>query len=231
MSKRKIEFNEGEFFHVYNRGTQKMEIFSDSSDYARFVHYLYSFNVLLPDPNLARKLNDEGQAFIISELNNPLVDIAAFCLMPNHFHMLLRQRRKSGITQFMQKLGTAYTMYFNSRNQRTGVLFQGKFKAVHVQEHRYLSHLVRYIHLNPVDLYESGWKKKGLNDKDVAGEFLEKYKWSSYQDFIGKKNFPSVIDRSFQKDFFEPRFDHRAHTLSWLPEADSLIGALAIDCI
>ncbi|MFZ5366430.1 MAG: transposase [Patescibacteria group bacterium] len=101
-----------------------------------------------------------------------IVDIICYCLMPNHFHFLLCQRRQGGITEFISKLSNSYTKYFNIRNRRIGPLFQGEFKAVHIESNEQLIHLSRYIHLNPLVGY--------LTDK------LETYKWSSYSEFINQ---------------------------------------------
>jgi putative transposase len=113
-----------------------------------------------------------------------LVEIIAFALMPNHYHLMLRQVQDDGIARFMQKLGTGYTMYFNKKYSRTGVLFQGKFKAVHVDRDHQVIQLAQYIHANPLKLNVRN---------EPAVDYLLKYRWSSFPDYTGKKNFPSVI--------------------------------------
>ncbi len=115
-----------------------------------------------------------------------LVDICAYCLMPNHFHLLLRERVEGGISRFMQKLTTAYTMYFNKRYERSGTLLQGRFKATHASRDEYLSYLVAYIHLNPVKLIEPLWKESGIADRDYAEDYLASYTFSSYPDYLGQ---------------------------------------------
>jgi putative transposase len=104
------------------------------------------------------------------------------------------QVKDGGITKFMRKLGTGYTMYFNEKNKRTGVLFQGKFKAILIDNDEYLAHLSRYIHINPLEISNSN---------------LNNYRWSSYLDYIGIKNFPSVINKKIIGGLFPKGTDYR----------------------
>jgi putative transposase len=149
-----------------------------------------------------------------------LVEILAFCLMPNHYHLLLRQKRENGIVNFMQKLGTGYTMYFNQKYNRVGGLLQGRFKAVIVNKEEYFIHLPYYIHLNPLDLIMSKWQEGRIKNFNKAIKFLENYRWSSYLDYIGKKNFPSVTQRGFLLEFFGGEKEYRKATKKWLKEID-----------
>ena len=129
---KKPPFINNEVYHVYNRGVEKRLIFSDDKDRFRFIHNLYEMNNSLPVLNskywLAKK--DHNMEVRLPYIRDGLVEILAFCLMPNHYHLLLRQAQDKGIVKFMQKLGTAYTNYFNIKNERVGPLFQGRFKAV-----------------------------------------------------------------------------------------------------
>ncbi|MGE4356998.1 MAG: transposase [Candidatus Omnitrophota bacterium] len=214
-----IKFENNCFYHVYNRGADKREIFIDEEDYVRFIHSLYEFN----DFNFALPFSQVYK----KERRRPrelLVDILCFCLMPNHFHLILTQRMENGITKFMRKLGTGYTMYFNNKYQRTGVLFQGKFKAILIETDEYLLHLSRYIHLNPVEIIQPDWKEKGIKDLDKVKEFLENYRWSSLLDYLGKKNFSSVIGKKdFILEFFKEIQDYRKFLYSFsIEEMDKL---------
>jgi putative transposase len=181
------DFAEGEFYHLYNRGTDKRIIFSNEEDYSRFILLLYLCNSERPaDLKLQGPTLDE--AIIRSNADNrgePLVDLCVYCLMPNHFHLLVRERVEGGISRFMQKLSTGYTMYFNKRYDRSGTLFQGKFKATRADTDRYLAYLISYIHLNPVKLIEPGWKESGIKDRRRAENFLAEYPHSSFQDYSG----------------------------------------------
>jgi len=214
MSIRKTNFAQGEYYHIYNRGNSKQKIFRDKEDYLRFISLLYisntdeSFNFY--DLNKNSKLN----VFQI-ERSNLLVNIGSFCLMPNHFHILITQIGDGGISKFMQKLSTAYSMYYNKKYKRTGGLFEGKFKSQHVETDRHLKYLFSYIHLNPVKLIQKDWKEKGINDKEKVLNYLSKYPYSSYLDFTEDKraqgsilnidSFPNYFPNkaSFVKEVFE----------------------------
>lgn len=189
---RKINFSIGEYYHIYNRGNDKRDIFLDDSDYLRFLVLLYICN---NDKavHISNFLNHLNQGVTLIELfgvnkEKTLVDIGAHCLMKNHFHLLIRERIENGITDFMRKLSTAYSMYFNKKKERTGKLFEGVFKAVHIDNDRYLKYLFSYIHLNPLEFYMPNWKEGRINDFSKAREYLSIYKYSSYLDYISDKN-------------------------------------------
>jgi len=133
-----------------------------------------------------------------------LVDIGAYCLMPNHFHLLVKEVRAGGIALFMQKLSTGYTMYFNTRYNRSGALFQGKYKARHVTGDRYLKYLFSYIHLNPVKLVEPGWKKTGIAQRANARTYLAEYQYSSFPDYCGNKRAEQdIISMEMLTDYYD----------------------------
>ena len=182
---RKFIFSIGEYYHIYNRGTDKRIIFTNKKDYERFVALLYLCN---------NKTSVDVSAFIrggrsLSELLNvevkeTLVDIGAYCLMPNHFHLFIREKQENGISLFMKKLLTAYSMYFNKKHQRTGGLFEGPFLATHVDNDQYLKYLFSYIHLNPVKIIDPKWKENGITNRVEAKKHLLTYVYSSYFDYI-----------------------------------------------
>src|SRR3989344_7885148 len=138
---RKVQFANDYFYHAYNRGTDKREIFSDEKDYFRFIRDLFEFNdnnaVVNANFRFVQQINYGGSTSIVSRAREQLVDIISFCLMPNHFHFILKQLKDGGIVKFMQKIGTGYTMYFNQKHKRSGVLFQGKFKAILIARDEY----------------------------------------------------------------------------------------------
>jgi putative transposase len=157
----KIRFFTGEHYHVYNRGIEKRDIFYDYADYSRFLNNLEKFNN-----------NDELAFNPEPKERTALVGVVAYCFMPNHFHLILQQKIDGGIPKYIQRLATGYTMYFNKRYERSGVLFQGGFKAKHIENDQYLFYLSRYVHLNPVDILKSQEKGSVLKD-------LFNYEWSS----------------------------------------------------
>lgn len=206
-----------EIYHVFNRGVEKRKVFIEDTDYLRFIHDLFEFNDNQPAINLAyhiggKNSKEVGLPKIKRRPRKLLVEILLFCLMPNHFHLMLRQKRDSGITEFMRKLGTGYTNYFNQKNERVGPLFQGKYKSVLINEEPHFMYLPYYIHSNPI----------GLLRKDSATsnsmKFLENYRWSSFSDYIGKKNFPSVTSREFLLDFFGGEQKHKKEMQKWIKE-------------
>lgn len=152
---RNISFADGEYYHIYNRGTDKRAVFLDDQDFERFFQSMEEFNNSDPVGGLfvasfRKKLLRSSATQLSEESRNEerLVDIIAYCLNPNHFHLLLKQVSEKGIEKFMQRLGTGYTKYFNHKYDRTGVLFQGKFKAIHVDSNEYLLHVSAYVNLN-----------------------------------------------------------------------------------
>jgi putative transposase len=209
---RKVQLVNNEFYHIYNRGVEKRNIFNNERDYYRFIFQMYACNIGSPVNSIFRKeinfaaknilKGEEVNEGLIIERHAPLVDILVFCLMKNHFHFILQQRVKGGISKFMQKLGTAYTMYFNLSNERSGSLFQGQFKAIHIDNENYLLHLSRYIHLNPLDFIEPQWREKGVRDWKKATQFLNNFWSSSYLDYIGFRQ-SKLIDKNIFNYYFD----------------------------
>lgn len=203
------EFAPGEYYHIYNRGIDKRIIFKSSYDYQRFIMLLYVANnekSIRLDDVLNKNKKSFQEVFSIKR-NKPLVSIGAWVLMPNHFHIILREEVEGGISKFMKKLGTGYSMFFNIKYQRTGGLFGGPFKSKHISEDLYLKHLFGYLHLNPLDIKFCGWEQliDKKNPKELK-DFLMKYLYSSYQDYIAKdrpeqgilskNNFPNYFEES-----------------------------------
>ncbi len=212
MSIRKTKLVSGEYYHVYNRGNSKQQIFLDIEDYFRFISLLYACN---QKENLKVDSLKKGQTLYDIERGKSLVAIGAYCLMPNHFHLLLTQSQENGISYFMQKFSTAYSKYFNKKYKRTGGLFEGKFKSEHLYSDRYLKYIFSYIHLNPIKLIQKDWKEKGIKNIDNALEYLSHYSYSSYVDYIGQSRIQNIIldlksfpryfpnKKSFTKEIFE----------------------------
>ena len=197
---KKPQFVNGEIYHIYNRGVEKRNIFSDEQDYFRFIHDLFEFNDSSPAGKFSQnKFSEAKPQEVVSPIaaRKLLVEIWCFCLMPNHFHLILKQIAGNGIILFMQKLGTGYTMYFNEKYQRVGHLSQGPFKAKIIENEDYLKYLSCYIHLNPLELIHLDRQEGKIRGQEKASEFLESYRWSSYLDYLGRENFPSVTSRHF----------------------------------
>lgn len=220
MSKR-VELVNGCFYHIYNRGVDKRNIFLEKNDYFRFITYLTEFNGARHVPNIRRIV--QGLTLNIFDKGKRLVDIISFCLIPNHFHMILRQLIDNGVSKFMQKIGTGYTMYFNKKNERTGSLFESTYKPKLIETDEYLMYLSKYIHLNCMDLIEPGWKEEGIKDWDRAIKFLENYRWSSYLDYIGKYNFPYIINKEPLQEYFKTPEEYKKYVQSWMKKDIDLL--------
>ena len=228
---RKCEFSIEEFYHIYNRGNGKNNIFLNKNDYIRFMFLLFVANGEEPvrvDNWVVRHCHEQGRSLlnIMEEINKgeTLVEIGAYCLMPNHFHLLLGEKTEGGITKFMKKLLTVYSMYFNKKNERTGSLFEGRFKAEYVDNDNYLKYLFSYIHLNPIKLIKSNWKEVGIKNVKRTKRYLKEYKYSSYVDYLGedrkeklilnKEAFPEYFEefKDFEM-FIDEWIDHKAQNL------------------
>jgi len=183
MSSKPRKFLEGNYYHVFNRGVEKRTIFQSKRDYQRFlstlIYYVYKQSI----------------PFVINERSSPIsanpkgllerVKIVAYCLMPNHYHLLLKQVGGGGISQFTSDIQNSHTKYFNKKYDRSGVLFQGTFKSKEIEDERSLLQLTRYIHLNPIASAKS-------NPKGLMGKPQEWF-YSSYPEWINLKN-PHTVD-------------------------------------
>jgi putative transposase len=183
MGSRHTAFAVDEWYHCYTRSIEGRTVFETESDYQRFMQALYLCNDVksLRRDDLPRK---HGDLFTLKR-NEPLVEIGAYSLMPNHFHLLLHETHENGISRFMQKIGTAYTMYFNIKHQRIGGLFIRPFRAKHIGNDVYFKQVAQYIHLNAAELFEPGWKRGHVASMTQLEYALRSYQYSSYQDYLG----------------------------------------------
>lgn len=215
-----------DLWHALNRGVDGRDLFLDSQDYARFVHNLYEFNDATPADNLARLFDPSG----MRDFGNPsfrkarelLVDIHGWTLMKNHYHLLLSERVEGGISLFLRKINVGYANYFNERYERKGTLFQGHTKKILIENHSHFLYILHYLHLNQLDYLEDAreWRvrsKSGIMNASGASEYLDSYRWSSYLDYIDKKNFPSILTTSFFKDALG---DYRESLNAFLQDAE-----------
>jgi len=220
---RKESFVEGEFYHLYNRGNSKQNIFLDNQDKKRFIKMLYLSNskkyINFREDVVKKKIDawefDRGK---------PIVSIGAWVLMPNHFHILITPISSptsdvglNRISFFMKKLGISYSKYFNKKYKRTGGLFETNFKSSFADSNKYTKYLFSYIHLNPIKLVDSKWKENGIKDIEKAKNFLENYEWSSYQDYCGKNRIQNKIitKKDFPEYFNNPKI-FKNEIFDWL---------------
>lgn len=203
----KIYVKEG-FYHIYNRGVEKRTIFEDEQDYKVFLNYLKEYLSVAPDPKtLKKKFTLKGNTFkgIPRQPKNyhKEIDLIAFCLMPNHFHFLIKQHTKDAIKMFMRSLATRFSMYFNKRHNRVGKLFQGHYKASLIKDDIYLLHLTRYIHLNPLE-YTNNLANAYSSYANYLG--LRKASWVKPDiilSFFNYKILPELKKINLYKDFVE----------------------------
>lgn len=208
---RKIPFVSGNIYHVYNRGVEKRTVFREIEDYAYFEHILKVFNSEEPASN-TRYHFYRSRTSINKRKQKPLVELEMFCLMPNHYHLLLRQKAPHGISRYLQKIGTGYTHFFNKKYNRSGVLFQGKTKSQSVEKDNYFRYAQEYIFLNPLELFEKDWKERGVRDSHKAATFLESYRWVWHRNPHFKSTLFAKIRNSYLSEFtgvLKSNFDNR----------------------
>lgn len=205
MPRQEVDLVNSEVYHICYRAVGDSIIFQNEDDHFRGIFSLYEFNNDKPVQMwLRRKERRKEKALAFGQLNKSIlkprdffVETWAFCFMPNHIHLLLKQLKKDGISNFMRKIGGGYANYFNKKYQRKGHLFN-QFKTIHVKTDNQLKNVLNYIHCNPISLIQPNWKDAGITDPKAVLRFLEsKYRWSSFWDYLGKSNFPSVTSREF----------------------------------
>jgi len=224
-------FTIGDYVHVYNRGNRKTEIVRSEEDKWRFVQTLRFFNDISSSQNILRdifrNLKKKGWSVLntdqlqrvpesVFELGwppnwperNPLVKILCYCLVPNHFHLLLKEIREGGISKFMQKFGIGLTNYFNLKYKEVGRLFQGSYKGKIIKDQEYIEYLSVYIQvINVLELFPGGIEE-ALKNLDKALKFAEDYQFSSYRDSIGLRK-SLIIDKDILGEIFPTSEDYK----------------------
>lgn len=209
MAKRSTFFGNEEYYHIYNRGVNKQPIFFNRSDYTHQLDslYYYLFSKHRIKYSKFKELNSVAKKqYLLSIQKNPkLVEIIAYCFMPNHFHLILKQCINNGISDYTRIWQNSFAKYINIKHDRVGPLFQGNFKAVHIKDNDQLLHLSRYIHLNPLTSYI-------VKDEEA----LESYKWSSFGDYllpVDNSNRSSGINPKIVISQFEKTGDYKKFVL------------------
>ncbi|MBI3983981.1 transposase [Candidatus Microgenomates bacterium] len=201
-------FTNKHFYHIYNRGVEKRTIFNDDLDYRVF---LQQFSLLLSSQNL-----DEDSPLHVLRPRRPnfskTIKLIAYCLMPNHFHLLLCQLSTYGISEFMRSATTSYVGYFNKRNNRVGGLFQGPFKATHIDNDIYLKHISRYIHLNP----------------SAVGEDYGRYKYSSLR-YYDSATCPDWLKPDPVLELFKDSQEYTDFLADYSTNSAQLLGSTTLD--
>lgn len=198
---RPIILANSEIYHIFNRGVEKRNIFTNTKEYKRAVEVMKYYRFMNPFPRYSQfiSLNNVRKNDILESLyqrNQIEVQLIAYCFMPNHFHFLLRQEADDGISRFISNFSNSYSKFFNTKHQRIGPLFQGPFKAVRIENNEQLIHVSRYIHLNPVVSYL------------VKETYLDDYNWSSFPEYINDAQ-ESILDKSIVMSGFQNSDDYR----------------------
>ena len=175
----------GEYYHIYNRENSKQNLFLDERDWIRFLFLILYLQSPTPFYNMGRAVSyfvrhRRFNTPIEDVIKNRYVELINFCLMPNHFHITVCETKEGGISKYLQRIQIAYTKYFNTKNKKSGHLFQGSFRSVHIKDNEQLLHLSAYIHRNPREIIK--WKNK---------ENL--YPWSSYTDYINENRWGDLL--------------------------------------
>lgn len=210
----RIQSIPGEYYHVYNRGVEKRIIFENEHNHQRFLILMFLVNDAVP-VDVKNEFRDHTLPEMLKRERQALVCIHAFSLLNNHYHILLSPLVEGGIAKFMQKLATGYTMYFNTKNKRTGSLFQGKYKIKHVDKGLYLKYMFEYIHLNYIREKFDG--SSGSVTDGLLRE-AEEFPWSSLLVYSGK-NYgqlsSSVLDQTLFRKLFDTYDRHLDQLRAW----------------
>lgn len=202
--------------HVCNRGVEKRPIFLNKKDYLKFVENLFRFNN--DGPGIPFSNNPEDTTD-----RRPIVDILKWSLLPNHYHLLLRERIEGGIIKFIQRLGNGYTKYFNIKNERSGYLFQNAAKNNLITNPRHFLYIPLYIELNPLDLFDKNWRISKVAKPEQAIRFLENYRWSSFRDYSRKDTFPFLLNKKlFYELFATSRNSFQKEAREWISDPENL---------
>ncbi|MBI2021863.1 transposase [Candidatus Daviesbacteria bacterium] len=203
MPQRFLPLVTNQFYHIFNRGTEKRTIFESSRDYNRLIKSMSYYQIQGPKPSFSKFFQPKT---LNIDFSKKIVDILVYCFMPNHFHLLIKQVKDGGLSEFMSKVSNSYTKYYNTKYDRVGPLLQGEFKAVLIESDEQLVHVSRYIHLNPLV-------------SNLVKELLD-YPWSSYKEYIN--NTTGVCSKDEILSFFRSFKDYQDFILDHASYAQEL---------
>lgn len=211
---RKIPFVNNEYYHIFNRGADKRIVFCNRIDVERFLQSMQEFNSTKPIGSIYENSFVKTKYGQLGGRTAKLVEIVAYCLNPNHFHLILKQKKDGGVSEFMKRLGGGYAWYFNNAHNRSGVLFQGRFKAVHISSNEQLLHLSAYVNLNDkvhqlggpaAKLVRSSWEEYlGEGELQICNKeiILEQFKnFDEYKNFASDSLKTILESKKLLKEF------------------------------
>lgn len=211
-------FVENGYYHVYSRGVDRREIFLDEQDCEVFLYYIKLYLSPIKEIQTLFEQNKKMLRFLSKNLSMQ-VELLAFSLMPNHFHLLVKQHTNNGVTQLMKRLVTAYVMYFNNKYERRGPLFESVYKACLIDQDSYLVHLSRYIHLNPID---------------VSEKIVDFNRFSSYSYYLGLQNSSWVKPQGIL-EYFNKTIDtyhvysYKSFVEDYKQKSEKILGSLTLE--
>ena len=245
MPKRNIFFETLRPYHIFSRAVDKKEIFGAEDDCLRFLFQTYAANIGKIGFNLTKKqITDTANALLAGrEFNDsnfikghpPLVYVLSFVLVVDHYHFLLVSETESGIPAYMQKLNNGFAKYFNLKNDRRGILFESRYKIVPVKSDFQLNAVLRYINIiNPLDVYQPGWRQRGLENREKALEFLNRYQFSSFPDLFGARKSAILAPARIIKEYLgegavENRVDNLRFVEDFLKEKSTVSNPLFLE--
>ena len=206
-------YKENGFYHIYNRGVEKRKIFLDKNDYSIFTYLMQR----CLDPKL--KVSPNGLINLHSIADEAY--LVSYCLMPNHFHFLIKQKTKDAVTKLLRRVLSSYVYYFNRKYEREGSLFQGKPRGTLIQDEAYLLHLSRYIHLNPSEI--------------IGKRLLESYPYSSYPIYLGliktwiNPHCILAFFKSRQKNTLQKFLSYQNFVEGYKKDPKDILGELTLD--
>jgi putative transposase len=209
MTTRSEIIAEGSYIHVLNRGVKKMPIYRQKSDLWRLLFNLFYLNSQNVPANWNRVLDKENQlgSFIWPKewgKREPIVSLLAYVIMPNHFHLILKERQNGGVSKFMHKITMSYSKYVNAKYKESGTLFQGRFKSLSVDEDNYMRYLAVYIMVkNPFELFPQGGLEGAIKNFDKAWDWAIDYPFCSLADYVGKRERSVILDKDILGEVFD----------------------------
>jgi len=217
MGMQKVVLADGETYHIYNRGAHKGRLFEGPEDYKRFTLLMYLANnasgFVMRDLFI-KYAGQPVEAIFEEPADGSLVDVLAYTLMPNHVHFIVRQKSEDGIALYFKRLFIAYSMYYNLKHDHSGTLLQGRFKRKHIDSEEYFRYIFSYVHLNPLDLAQPGWKYGGVKNATELKKFMDAYPYSSYFDyFVGPRPDTRLLSTDLP-DFLKTQNDFK-DLLQW----------------
>lgn len=232
---RKEKFVAGEYYHIYNRTVFKIPEFKDNGNAKKLAQNFLLANSTKSsqafDYLRSNKTSTVERALEIAKQGEKLTEILCYSIMPNHYHLLLRESKEGGITDFIRRCNTSIAKYINTKTERAGPLFESNFKSKHIDSNNYLLHLSVYIHLNPLDFLDGEqWRENKLKDWKKKKARLLGYKWTSLKHYLMENfNDPIISGEEIILSQFNNKGDYENFLQEWSVENFNSISGVIIE--